>query len=97
MRKKWVALLAAFLLSQLMFIALEGGGWIPNLREINGTLLGRIAESATFIRLFSYYETTHFNIFTAFFCMTLFVPGVLGAIIDNFKKKPIHKYPWKLR
>ncbi|MGE8037137.1 hypothetical protein B1B04_08825 [Lysinibacillus sp. KCTC 33748] len=66
-KKSWVALIGSFLLSQILFISFEVTGWIPNLKDIDGTLFGRIAESPIFIEWFAFYDTLHFNLFTVFF------------------------------
>ena len=84
-KRKWFSLICIFLLSQLIFITFEAIGWLPNLKDIDGTLFGTIAESSTFNEWFSFYETPHFNIFTAFFGITLLVPGIIGGIKDVFK------------
>ncbi|WP_042351609.1 YfzA family protein [Bacillus massiliigorillae] len=86
-KRPWVSLIGTFLLSQIFFITFEITGWIPNLKDIDGTLFGRIAESSIFREWFSFYETTHFNLFTVFFGIVLLVPGIIGAIKDILSKK----------
>lgn len=83
-KKPWVASIGAFLLSQIIFIVFEVTGWIPNLKDIDGSLFGRIAESSLFNKWFTFYETPHFNIFTVFFGVVLLVPGIIGAIKEFF-------------
>ncbi|MFF5994540.1 YfzA family protein [Lysinibacillus sp. KU-BSD001] len=86
LKRTWVSLVGTFLLSQFIFITFEATGWIPNLQDINGTLFGRIAESPSFIKWFSFYETAHFNLFTVFFAIILLLPGMIGAIKDVFRQ-----------
>ncbi|WP_427109016.1 YfzA family protein [Lysinibacillus xylanilyticus] len=86
-KKSWVSLIGSFLLSQLIFITFEVTGWIPNLKDIDGTLFGRIGESSIFNEWFSFYDTLHFNLFTVFFGLVLLVPGIINAIIDIFFTK----------
>lgn len=89
LKKSWVSLIGTFLLSQFIFITFEVTGWIPNLKDIDGTLFGKISESPVFIEWFSFYETTHFNLFTVFFGIVLLVPGIIGAIKEVFSRNSI--------
>ncbi|MFB7157236.1 YfzA family protein [Lysinibacillus sp. NPDC056232] len=86
-KKSWVVLICSFLLSQILFITFEVTGWIPNLKDIDGTLFGRIAESSIFNEWFAFYDTIHFNLFTVFFGIVLLVPGIINAIIDIFSPR----------
>ena len=89
LKKSWVSLIGVFLLSQIIFITFEVTGWMPNMKDIDGKLFGRIAESSIFSEWFAFYETSHFNLFTVFFGITLLVPGIIGAIKDVLAKTSI--------
>ena len=84
LKRTWVASIGVFILSQIIFITFEVTGWSPNYREIDGTLFGKITESSIFDKWFSFYETSHFNLITVFFGITLLVPGIIGAIKNIF-------------
>ncbi|MFJ7916269.1 MULTISPECIES: YfzA family protein [unclassified Lysinibacillus] len=56
MKKTWVSSIGVFVLSQIIFITLEATGWIPNYRDISGTLFGRITDSSIFKEWFTFYE-----------------------------------------
>lgn len=86
----WVSSIGVFLLSQIIFITFEATGWIPNLKDIDGTLFGRITESSIFREWFSFYETTYFNLLTVFFGIVFLVPGIIGAV-KNILSPSIHK------
>ncbi|MGE6259718.1 YfzA family protein [Heyndrickxia sporothermodurans] len=90
-KSSWLRLIGLFILLQIIFIILEISGWVANLnlRDINGKLFGRIAESSIFREWFTFYDTPHFNLFTVFFGITLLVPGIVGAIKDIFSRKSI--------
>lgn len=77
-KKPWVASIGVFILAQFIFIIFETTGWIPNLKEIEGTLWGRIAQNSLFNKLFGFYETPHFNVATGFFVITCLIPGIAG-------------------
>ena len=80
LKKYWVSSIGLFLLSQIIFITLEATGWIPNYREIDGTLFEKITESSIFREWFTFYETPHFNLLTVFFGIFFLVPGIISVI-----------------
>ena len=84
LKRTWVSCIGVFLLSQMIFIICEATGWIPNYRDIDGTLFGRITESSLFREWFTFYETPQFNLLTVFFGIVFFVPGILGAVKNVF-------------
>ncbi|EMA6344084.1 YfzA family protein [Bacillus cytotoxicus] len=47
-------------MSQLFFIVLGVTGWIPNLGDIDGKLVGKIAESSIFRKWFTFYKNKFF-------------------------------------
>lgn len=83
-KKTWVASIGVFILSQLLFKTLETTGWIPNLKEIDGTVWGKIDQMHLFNKFFGFYETPHFNIMTGFLVITCLIPGIIGGIKDFF-------------
>lgn len=84
-KKSWVASIGVFILSQFIFITWEKTGWIPNLKDIDGTFLGKIAQLSLFNKLFDFYETPHFNLLTGFFVITCLIPGIVGGIKDFYE------------
>ncbi|RDW17695.1 YfzA family protein [Oceanobacillus chungangensis] len=84
LKKYWVTSIGVFLLSQIIFITFEATGWLPNYREIDGTLLGRITESSIFIEWFTFYETPQLNLLTVFFGIFFLVPGIISALKNAF-------------
>lgn len=91
LKRFWVSSIGVFLLSQIIFITFEATGWIPNYRDIDGTLFGRITESSIFREWFTFYETPHFNLLTVFFCIVFFVPGIIAAVKTFFHRSLISK------
>ncbi|MGE6261327.1 YfzA family protein [Heyndrickxia sporothermodurans] len=87
LKKSWVSSIGVFLLSQIIFITFEKTGWMPNYRDIDGTLFGRITESSIFREWFTFYETPHLNLLTVFFGIVFLVPGIIGVIKNVFFTK----------
>jgi len=87
LKRPWVASIGVFLLSQIVFIIFEITGWMPNYRDIDGTVFGGIAESTFFSKWLTFYEKPHFNLLTVFFGVFFLVPGVIGAIRGVFISK----------
>lgn len=83
-KKSWVSQIGVFLLSQIIFITFETTGWLPNYKEIDGTLFGRITESPIFKEWFTFYETPQLNLITVFFGVFFLVPGIIGALKNLF-------------
>lgn len=77
-KKPWVASIGIFILSQLILITFEKTGWIPNLKDIEGTVWGKIVELSLFNRLFGFYETPHFNLVTGLLVIVCLLPGIIG-------------------
>lgn len=84
LKKPWVSAIGVFVLSQIIFMTLEATGWIPNYRDISGTLFARITESSIFKEWFTFYETKNFNLLTIFFGIVFLVPGIIGALKNVF-------------
>ena len=84
LKKYWVSSIGVFLLSQIIFITFEATGWIPNYREINGTIFGTITEAPFFKEWFTFYETPYFNLIIVFFGVFFLVPGIISAIKNVF-------------
>jgi len=87
LKKYWVSQIGVFLLSQIIFITFETTGWIPNYREIDGTLFGRITESSIFKEWFTFYETPQLNLLTVFFGVFFLVPGIISALKNVFSPR----------
>ncbi|MGE7674207.1 YfzA family protein [Lysinibacillus sp. NPDC094403] len=90
LKRPWVSSIGVFVLSQIIFITCETTGWIPNYRDISGTLFGRITDSSIFREWFTFYETQHFNLLTLFFGIVFLVPGIIGAIKNVVLPKSIN-------
>ena len=88
-KKSWVSLIGIFVLLQIILITFEVTNSVSylNLKEIDGTIFGRIMDNSIINEWFNFYESTHFNLFTIFFCIVLLVPGVIGAIKDLITNK----------
>ena len=84
--KGWIGSLVAVIVVHLIYIFFETT-WSPNFRDLDGTLFGRISESALFTELYVPYDTPLFNLMSAFFVITLLPYTVVGAIRDLFVKK----------
>ena len=82
LRRAWVSSIGVFLLSQIIFIIWQITGWMPNFREIDGTIFGKITESSFFKDWFTFYEIPWFNLVTFLFAIAFLVPGVIGAVIN---------------
>jgi hypothetical protein len=87
LKRPWVSSIGVFVLSQIIFITFEATGWIPNYRDISGTLFGRITDSSIFREWFNFYETQQFNLLTIFFGIVFLVPGIIGAIKTVFSPR----------
>ncbi|PEZ25576.1 hypothetical protein CN337_02015 [Bacillus anthracis] len=81
--------LGAFIIVQLLFIICEITGWAPNFKP-SGEFLNRILYSEFFTEWFTPYEIPHFNVFTAFFVITLLPYVLIGAMKDFTKMKNIN-------
>ena len=92
-KESWASLIAIFVLIQIILITFEVTDTVSylNLKEIDGTIFGRIMENSIFDKWFNFYETAHFNLFTVFFCIVLLIPGVIGAIKAFITNKIIYK------
>ena len=86
-KRTWVSFIGVFLLSQIIFIICEATGWIPNYRDIDGTLFGRITESSIFREWFTFYETPNSNLLTVCFGIVFLVPGIIFAVKNVFSPK----------
>ncbi|WP_242144341.1 MULTISPECIES: YfzA family protein [unclassified Bacillus cereus group] len=84
-RRDWMLTLGAFLVLQLIFIVCDSFSWSPNFKE-GGALFKKISNSKFFTEWFTPYKTSQFNIFTAFFAITLLPHALISAIKDSFSK-----------
>jgi YfzA-like protein len=55
--------------------------------ETGGALFQKISDWKFFKEWFTPYKTSQFNIFTAFFAITLLPPALIGAIKDFSSRK----------
>ncbi|KAB8126254.1 hypothetical protein F9U64_20345 [Gracilibacillus oryzae] len=81
-RRKWIINLAAFLVIQFIFFLFHLTGWYPALRDIDGNLFGKIANSVLFTEWFTPYEVPLYNLLAAFFTIALLPPAFIGAVKD---------------
>ncbi|CAM4174518.1 YfzA family protein [Bacillus albus] len=88
-KRTWFRYLEAFIIVQLLFITCEITGWAPNFKP-SGEFLNRILQSEFFMEWFTPYEIPHFNVFTAFFAITLLPYALIGAMKDFTKRKNIN-------
>jgi len=88
-KRPWVQSIVAFVMLQIGFVIFELTGWIPNYRELDGTLFYRIYTSV-FSDWANFYDHPYFNMFTVFFGIIFLSHGVIGAIRDLlYRKKPM--------
>ncbi|PEV21004.1 YfzA family protein [Bacillus cereus] len=80
--------LRAFFIVQLLFILCEITGWVPNFRP-GGEFFNRILNSQFFTEWFTLYTIPQFNVFTAFFAITLLPYALVGAMKDVTARKNI--------
>ncbi|MBD8007431.1 YfzA family protein [Bacillus norwichensis] len=85
-KKSWVLSISTFVLLQIIFLTMEFTGWIPNLKDMDGTVFGKIAESKFMEEWFNFYETPYFNMCTFIFGITFLSHGVIGALRDVFSE-----------
>ncbi|MEC2468888.1 YfzA family protein [Bacillus cereus] len=84
----WFRYLVAFFIVQLLFILCEITGWVPNFRP-GGEFFNRILNSQFFTEWFTLYTIPQFNVFTAFFAITLLPYALVGAMKDVTARKNI--------
>ncbi|CAM3979271.1 hypothetical protein BAQ48_18195 [Bacillus luti] len=89
-KRTWFRYLGAFLIVQLLFIICEMTAWAPNFRP-GGEFFNRILNSQFFTEWFTLYTIPQFNVFTAFFAITLLPYAVIGAIKDLTLRKHINE------
>ncbi|MGE6539206.1 YfzA family protein [Bacillus luti] len=89
-KRAWFRYLGAFLIVQLLFIICEVTAWAPNFRP-GGELFNRILNSQFFTEWFTLYTIPQFNVFTAFFAITLLPYALIGAIRDLTLRKDINE------
>lgn len=65
-RKSWFRGIIAFCFVQVLFSIMELTGWIPNLKDFDGKLVGNIMKSVRINDWFTFYNTTFFNLVTVF-------------------------------
>ena len=84
--KGWIGSLVVLIAVHLIYIFFETT-WSPKFRDMDGTLFGRLSESALFTEWYAPYDTPLFNMMSAFFVITLLPYAIIGAIKDLFVKK----------
>lgn len=88
-KRTWFRYLGVFIIVQLLFVICENTGWAPNFKP-SGEFLNRILHSEFFTEWFTPYEIPHFNVFTAFFAITLLPYALIGAMKDFTTRKNIN-------
>ncbi|UYX55414.1 YfzA family protein [Bacillus thuringiensis] len=73
---------------QFIFIICDVAEWAPNFRP-GGEFFNRIVNSQFFTEWFAPYQIPQFNVFTAFFAITLLPNALIGAIKDLTLRKNI--------
>ncbi|KMQ10453.1 hypothetical protein PDJ95_12025 [Bacillus cereus] len=81
-KRTWFRYLGAF------FILCEITAWAPNFRP-GGEFFNRILNSQFFTEWFTLYTIPQFNVFTAFFTITLLPYALVGAMKDIISRKNI--------
>ncbi|RKF52667.1 hypothetical protein BCY92_06490 [Bacillus wiedmannii] len=89
-KRTWFRYLGAFLIVQLLFIICEVTAWAPNFKP-GGEFFNRILNSQFFTEWFTIYTIPQFNVFTAFFAITLLPYALIGAIRDLTLRKDINE------
>ncbi|EJS58149.1 TPA: hypothetical protein ROX87_003613 [Bacillus thuringiensis] len=87
-KRTWFRYLGAFFIVQLLFILCEITAWAPNFRP-GGEFFNRILNSQFFTEWFTLYTIPQFNVFTAFFAITLLPYALVGAMKDIISRKNI--------
>ncbi|MES9784356.1 YfzA family protein [Bacillus thuringiensis] len=87
-KRTWFRYLGAFFIVQLLFIFCEITAWAPNFRP-GGEFFNRILNSQFFTEWFTLYTIPQFNVFTAFFAITLLPYALVGAMKDVTSRKNI--------
>ncbi|MBN3527065.1 YfzA family protein [Paenibacillus apiarius] len=85
--KGWMMTLGGLLLLQIFFIVCDMNSWSQYREFKPGTLIGEIVHSTLFTEWFTPYNIPEFNVFTAFFAVTLLPSALIGAIKDIFSRK----------
>ena len=78
--RAWFVSIGVFCIVQLLFIFMEKTGWIPNYRDFDGKLFGKITELHLFKEWFQFYETQWFNLFTLFAALYVVIQLVSSAM-----------------
>ena len=68
--KSWLILIAVFIIVQLLFIAIDGTEFEPNIND-SGNITGRILDSTLFTEWFTPYDFPFFNMATAIFAIAI--------------------------
>ncbi|BCA31985.1 hypothetical protein BwiPL1_03670 [Bacillus wiedmannii] len=87
-KRTWFRYLGAFFIVQLLLILCEITAWAPNFRP-GGEFFNRILNSQFFTEWFTLYTIPQFNVFTAFFAITLLPYALVGAMKDVTARKNI--------
>ena len=85
----WTRPLVIFIVLQLILILIDISQWTPNLRDLDGQILGRLLNSKLFTEWFTPYNATEFNLYTLFFAVTLLPAALINAITNIFPRRQI--------
>lgn len=78
--RTWFVSIAVFCIVQLLFLFVEKTGWIPNVRDFDGKLFGKVKELHFFKEWFQFYETQWFNLFTVFSALFVILQLAASAV-----------------
>ncbi|MFJ7953762.1 YfzA family protein [Lysinibacillus sp. NPDC096418] len=85
----WKSPLGAFLILQLSFFLIDISPWAPRFRDFDGKIFGRLLDSKLITEWVTLYDIPEFNLFTAFFAVTLLPYALINAIKAIFSKTQI--------
>lgn len=83
----WTRPLVIFIVLQLILILIDISPWTPNLRDLDGRILGRLLKSKLFTEWFTPYSVPEFNLYTVVFAVTLLPVALLNAIKAIFSRR----------
>ena len=83
----WTRPLVIFIVLQLILILIDISPWTPNLRDLDGRILGRLLNSNLFTEWFTPYSAPEFNLYTVVFAVTLLPVALINAIKAIFSRR----------
>ena len=84
--KSWFQGIVGFCALQIGFLVMEWTGWIPNIRDYEGKLLGNISDLLRINDWAIFYETPYFNLITVFAGIIL-LGGIFTQILRAMFRK----------